>query len=376
MLFRSLLLFSCLSFFNATGIERVYGQERPPETIYESATQKFRFELLTQRKDVIWGFDFLPDNRIVFTERGGAVGILDLKNKSVTLLQGTPEVWVSGQGGMLDVRAHPSNPRKIYLTYSEPVGRGGTTAFASATLEGNRLVDFKKHFSAHEPNSESIHFGSRIEFDGKGHVFVTVGDRDQRKRAQDLGYHQGKVLRFHEDGSVPMDNPFVNKSGAKPEIWSYGHRSPQGLVRHPVTGELWLAEMGPRGGDELNLIKPGANYGWPVATYGKEYWGPSIGATAAPGTEPPVAYWVPSISPSGMTFYNGSVFPKWKGNAFLANLSGMHLRRLVVEGHKIVSQEPLFEGQGIRFRNVRPGSDGFLYVSTDDGRIARLVPAR
>jgi aldose sugar dehydrogenase len=349
-----------------------------PDAPYEAGGHSFRIEALAEREDVVWGFDFLPDGRILFTERGGAMGALDPKSGAVTAIQGVPKVWARGQGGLLDVRVAPGKGRtpRIYFAYSEPVGpETATTALASATLSGAELTQLRKLFSAHEPNSNTIHFGSRIELDGKGHLFLSVGDRDNRERAQDLAYHQGKILRLNEDGSVPKDNPFARRSGAKPEIWSYGHRSPQGLSRHPVTGELWMAEMGPRGGDELNLVKAGANYGWPVATYGREYSGPVIGVKEKEGVEPPVAHWVPSISPSGMAIYHGDAFPKWKGSAFLANLSGMHLRRIALGGRKVVAQEEMLKDLSQRFRQVRQGPDGYLYFSTDGGLIARLVPA-
>ncbi len=341
-----------------------------------SAATNFDLEKLTQLDDVIWGFDFLPDGKIIFSERQGKIKSFDLKSKAITEIKGAPKVWSHGQGGLLDIRVHPKT-QKIYMTYSEPVGDGATTALAVATLSGQELKDFKKLFSAQEPNSNRIHFGSRIEFDEKNHVFITVGDRDKRPHVQDLNFHTGKVIRINSDGSIPKDNPFAKTKNAKPEIWSLGHRSPQGLVRDPKSGELWEAEMGPRGGDEINLIKPGANYGWPIVTYGKEYTGGSIGeGSTKEGMVQPIAYWVPSISPSGMTIYNGNVFPEWKGNIFLGNLSGQHLRRLILDGTKVTGQEELLKDAGYRVRNVRPGPDGFLYFSTDDGLIARLVPAK
>jgi len=347
----------------------------PADQVIQSEAHHFRFELLAERDGSVWGFDFLDKNRMIFTERSGTVGILDLQTKIVTPLSGAPKVAARGQGGMLDVRVHPTQKSRIYLTYSEPgEGRSSTTAFSSAVLEGAELKNFKKYFSAHAPNSGTQHFGSRIEFDGNGHIFITVGDRGERSQVQDLGYHIGSVLRFREDGSVPKDNPFLNRKGARPEIWAYGVRSPQGLALRPGTDELWLADMGPRGGDELNLIKKGLNYGWPEVTLGREYHGPSIGEKSKPGMIDPVAHWVPSISPSAFTFYSGDKFSAWKGNGFLANLSGTHLRRLVFEGQKVVKQEALLEDVA-RFRNVRTGPEGFLYVSTDDGRIGRLVPA-
>ncbi len=341
---------------------------------FESDGQKIRVEVLTQRNDVVWGFDFLGDGKIVFTERKGAVNVFDPQSKSVTPLKGAPSVWAEGQGGMLDVRVHPKRKDQIYLTYSEPVGDGATTSLAIATLSGDTLKGFKKIFSAKAPNSNDIHFGSRIEFDGNGHLFVTVGDRNARDQVQNLGYHIGSTIRLNEDGSTPKDNPFFGKKNALPEIWSYGHRSPQGLARQPESGELWLAEMGPRGGDELNLIRKGANYGWPEVTQGREYSGAPLGVKSKAGMEEPVVYWDPSISPSGLAFYSGDAFPKWKGDAFLANLSSTHLRRLVIEKNKVVRQEKMLEGA--RLRSVRTGPDGFLYVSSDDGRILRLMPAK
>ncbi|WPU65869.1 PQQ-dependent sugar dehydrogenase [Peredibacter starrii] len=321
-------------------------------------------EVLVNHDDVIWGFDFLKDGRIIFTERSGKVFVVDPKTKKEVPITGFPKVYAVGQGGLLDVRVHPTNGF-IYFTYSEPVGEKATTAFARAKLQDNRLVEFKKLFSAHEPNKEDLHFGSRIEFDGKGHIFVTVGDRDNRERAQDLKYHQGKILRFNEDGTVPKDNPFVSTKDAKPEIWSLGHRSPQGLVMNQETQELWEAEMGPRGGDEINLIKKGANYGWPVVTFGREYYGPKIGeGNQKAGMENPVEHWVPSISPSAMTF--------WNKNIYLATLSGQHIHRLEMKDNKVVKQDELYKNLDWRFRNLRPGPDGKLYFSTDEGKLGRI----
>ena len=237
-------------------------------------------------------------------------------------------------------------------------------------------MDLKKIFTGNNLDADGIHFGSRLEFDDKGYLFVSLGERNVRERSQQLSFHNGKIIRLKDDGSIPHDNPFSRDTNAKPEIWSYGHRNPQGLVRDPKTGDLWSTEMGPRGGDELNLIKAGANYGWPVITYGREYYGPKIGeGTHKDGMEQPIAYWVPSISPSGMTIYHGEVFPKWKGNIFLGNLSGAHLRRLVLNDQKkVIHQEELLKSQNYRIRNVRSGPDGYRYISTDSGLIARLIP--
>lgn len=343
---------------------------------YISKEAKFKFEVLQQQNDVIWGFDFLSSDQIIFTERAGALRILDLKTKKITDIQGVPKVWAKGQGGLLDVRVHPKKKNLIFITYSELVENNkATTAFATAILNKNQLTQFKKVFSAEKPTDEEIHFGSRIEFDGRGHVFISVGDRNTRPNVQSLAFDTGKLHRFKEDGSIPKDNPFSQDKNAKASIWSLGHRSPQGLTRHPETGEIYLVEMGPRGGDEVNLIKRGANYGWPDVTYGREYYGPRIGVTEKAGTEQPLTYCVPSISPSGATFYSGSSFTNWKNNLFLGTLSGQHLRRVVLDKGKIVFQEELLADQSLRIRNVRTGPDGSLYLSTDDGKIARLVVA-
>lgn len=244
-----------------------------------------------------------------------------------------------------------------------------------ARLKGDSLIENKILISTNAISNNNIHYGSRIEFDREGHLFVTIGDRNERPRVQDLLYHNGKTLRLNLDGSVPKDNPYVNDKKALPEIWSLGHRSPQGLAIHPVSQALYLAEMGPRGGDELNIIKPKLNYGWPVVTYGREYSGFKVGdgITTQKGMEDPLVHWVPSISPSAITFYTGDKFPNWKNNLFVGCLSGMHLRRLVLDGDKVMVQEELLKDLSERFRNLRTGPDGYLYFSTDNGLIARIV---
>ncbi len=340
-----------------------------------TAFANYKTEVLFTQKDVIWGFDFLPDGKIIFTERGGKLYTHDPKLKTTTLIGGTPVVHAVGQGGLLDVRVHPKNGF-IYLTYSEEAGKNkSTTAVARAKLDGDKLTDFKKIFSADAPSSNDHHYGSRIDFDGKGHIYISVGERGERENVQKLNTHLGKIIRLNEDGSLPQDNPFVSNKKAKPEIWAYGLRNPQGLAMRPGTDELWEAEMGPRGGDEINLILPGKNYGWPVVTYGREYYGPKIGeGTKKPGVEEPISYWVPSISPSAITFYSGDKMPEWKGNIFLALLSGQHIHRVVLdEKNKVIQQEELFKDLDWRFRNVRTGPDGYLYFSTDEGKFGRVI---
>lgn len=341
--------------------------------------QSYVVELVTQQRGLMWSFDFLPDGTVLMTERSGKLTHFDPKTEKATPITGVPKVWEKGQGGLLEVRVHPGFERTkwIYLTYSEPVGDGdAATALGRAKLEGNKLVGFERLFRAEKPVSEGIHFGSRIEFDGKGSLFMTSGERNMRDWVQDLSHHVGKVLRLDENGKALADNPFSKNAKAKPEIFSYGHRNQQGLAFDSKTGELWEAEMGPRGGDELNLIKPGANYGWPVVTYGREYYGPKIGeGTSKPGMQEPVAHWVPSISPSGLAIYRGQAFPKWEGHALLACLSGMQLRRVALANGKAGAQEELLKDLDSRLRTVRVGPEGFVYLSTDDGKFLRIRPA-
>ncbi len=347
--------------------------------VFESEGQKFQIETLLERSDVIWGFDFLPDSQVLITERGGKLLRFDPKTSKVSTIKGVPKVAIGGQGGLLDVRVHPQfkSNQWVYLSYSEPRGDKATTALARAKLQNDQLIDLKVLFSGKEPSDNVIHFGSRIEFDGKGHVFFTMGDRYQADRAQDLSFHNGKVLRLNEDGSVPKDNPFVKKTGALPEIYSYGHRNPQGLILNSNSNELWEIEFGPLGGDEVNLVKPGLNYGWPVVTFGREYSGSKIGeGTAKAGMEPPVVYWTPSISPSGAALYQGDTFSKWKGNLFLGCLGTTHIRRIVLDGSRVVKQEELIKDLSLRVRHIRTGNDGTLYFSTDEGKLMKIVPAK
>lgn len=341
-----------------------------------NAAEKIRVENLTQREDSVWGFDFLPDGRLLFTERGGAFQAYDPRTKKVTAISGAPKVFAEGQGGLLDVKLHPGFEKNhwVYFSYSEPRdGKQATTALGRGRLEGNELKNVERLFSAEAVSKNDIHFGSRIVFDGPDTLYLSVSERNERDKAQDPNVHNGKLLRLTAEGKPHADNAYRPGQG-RPEIFTLGHRSVQGLALRE-NGELWEVEMGPRGGDEVNLIRKGINYGWPVITYGREYYGPKIGEEAKEGYEQPVAYWVPSISPSGADFYRGDKFKSWRGNLFLACLSGQQLRRLEFKGQKVVKQEAMLENMDKRFRMVRSGPDGFLYFSTDDGMIGRLVPS-
>ena len=329
-----------------------------------------------------WGLAFLPDGRMLVTERPGRMRIVTPDGKLGEPLQGLPKVETGGQGGLLDVAIDPnfSANATVYWSFSEADpegGRGNSTAVARGKLEADRLSGVQVIFRQAPKFASSAHFGSRLVFARDGRLFVTLGDRFARRDdAQLLGNHHGKVVRIESDGKVPADNPFVGKPGALPEIWSYGHRNVQGAAIHPATGELWITEHGPQGGDELNVAQAGKNYGWPVITYGAEYGsGAKIGeGTAKAGMEQPLTYWVPSIATSGLAFLTSERYPGWKGNAFIGGLRGEVLVRLELDGRKVVREHRLLQDLGERIRDVRQGPDGWLYVLTDspDGRIIRL----
>lgn len=344
---------------------------------YESEGQKFTVETIYSGTDVIWGFDFLNSkaaSELVFSEREGKLKYLDLKTNKFFEIAGAPKVFTDSQGGLLDVFVDHKN-NDLYLTYAEPVPEGATTSLFRGKLSLDRKkLDGSRLFQAAAMASGGQHFGSRIAIDKEGFIFMSIGERNMRERAQDLNSHQGKILRLSREGKAPADNPFVNTKGALPEIWSLGHRNPQGLVIDSE-GSLLASEFGPRGGDEINIIQKGLNYGWPIITYGKEYWGPAIGTTRKEGMQQPHFYWVPSINPSGIMIYHGTAFPKFEKNLFLATLAGNHLHRVVMDKNKkIIKEEKLLEDLGERFRQVRTGPDGLIYLSTDSGKILRLKP--
>ena len=345
--------------------------------LFQSEDVELEAVALYQGKDAIWGFDFLPDGRIIFTEREGKLRLFDPKTLKTVDVNGAPTIVARNQGGLLDVYLHPrfSENRIVYLTYSADVGGGMTTQLARAELDADALVNLTVLFSAEPPNNNDRHFGSRVVMSRAGNLYLSVGDRGDRDQAQNLGSHYGKILRLKQDGSVPDDNPFILEPGAKPEIWSYGHRNVQGLTIHPRTGEIWAQEHGPRGGDEINLIKKGQNYGWPVVTHGREYWGPTIGeGVEKKGMQAPIHYWVPSIAPSGLTFYYGKKIPHWQGSLFSGSLVLTHLNRLVIANNKVIKEERLLSALNKRVRAVKQGPDELLYFSTDDGSLIQIRP--
>jgi glucose/arabinose dehydrogenase len=341
---------------------------------------KVRIVTVAEGLEHPWGVAFLPDGRALVTERPGRVRLVGADGKLGAPLEGVPAVSVMGQGGLLDVQLDPdfAKNRFVYLSYAEPREGGNGTAVARGTLTERGIDGVQVIFRQDVTINGRHHFGSRLVFDRSGRLFVTLGDRNERARAQTLDSHIGKVVRIERDGKVPADNPFVGRSDAKPEIWSYGHRNVQGAALNPVTGELWTNEHGPRGGDELNRTLAGLNYGWPKVTYGVEYSGKTISdSPTAPGLEPPVHYWVPSIATSGLLFYTGNKFPKWSGNAFVGGLASQQLSRLEMDGNTVTSEEVLLKGVlNERVRDVEQGPDGFIYLLTDEdnGKLLRLEP--
>ena len=326
---------------------------------------------------VPWGIDFIDSNTMIISERKGRLSTLNLTSKVNRPIELPFQVFERGQGGLLDVAVYPDRSQgvELYFSYSARSGKGYTTYISKAGLKGAQLINHKLLFKAEPARRATRHFGSRIVF-LDGYVYFSVGDRGERKAAQSLSAHSGKILRIKPNGEVPLDNPFVGQKNARSEIWSYGHRNPQGLAVHPQTGLLWEQEHGPRGGDEINIIKKGANYGWPVITYGKEYWGPSIGeGEKKEGMEQPIKYFVPSIAPSGLEIYSSNVIKSWKGNVFSGALKLKHLNRLVIKDKKVVKEERLLKSLKQRIREVTQGPDGFLYLSTDSGQILRIRPA-
>jgi glucose/arabinose dehydrogenase len=347
---------------------------------YRSNEHSFRVVKVVEGLEQPWSLAFLPDGRMLVTEKAGRLrvvsqGVLDSKP-----VAGLPEVTVHGQGGLQDVVLHPefSKNQLVYFSYAARGGDGVGTELARGRLAAHRLEDVQVLFRQAPKGSRGQHFGGRIVFDRAGHVYLTLGDRGEMQRAQKPDDHAGSVIRLHDDGRVPKDNPFVGRAGWKPEKFTIGNRNMQGAALHPQTGVLWTHEHGPQGGDEINVMRPGVNYGWPVITYGANYGsGTRIGeGTQKPGMQQPLHYWVPSIAPSGMAFYTGDKFERWKGDLFVGALRDQMLVRVKLDGEKVVSEERLLKGVLGRIRDVRAGPDGFLYLLTDEsnGKLVRLEP--
>jgi glucose/arabinose dehydrogenase len=325
-----------------------------------------------------WAMEFLPDGRMLVTERPGRLWVR--AGETIREVRGLPEIRTGGQGGLLDVIAHPrfAENEFIYLSYAATYGDGFGTRIARAKLEGETLAEFTVLLEMSPPGSGGVHFGSRFAFDAQGYLYATFGERGDRDKAQQLDTLHGKIVRLFDDGRVPDDNPFTGRAGARPEIFSYGHRNPQGLVFDLVSGILWSHEHGPRGGDALHVVRPGRNYGWPLATYGREYFGPSIGDVPdrVEGVEQPVIHWTPSIAPCGLTVLHGGAFRGWQGNLFAGALAGQHLRRIELDGERVVHQEVLLQEAIGRIRDVVAAPDGTVWLAVDEGRggVYRIEP--
>jgi glucose/arabinose dehydrogenase len=347
---------------------------------FRSERHDFRLVPLIKGLEQPWSLAFLPDGRMLITEKAGRLRIVEQGKLLPQLIEGLPAVTVHGQGGLQDIALHPQFEKNqlLYLAYAARGADGVGTELARGRLAGERLEDVQVLFRQKPKGSRGQHFGGRIVFDRAGFLYLTLGDRGEMERAQRPDDHAGSVIRLHDDGRVPKDNPFVGRAGWKPEKFTLGNRNMQGAALHPGSGALWTHEHGPMGGDEINIMRAGANYGWPVITYGRNYViGTRIGeGTHKEGMEQPIYYWVPSIAPSGMAFYTAERFPRWKGNLFVGALRDRMLVRLELDGEKVVKEERLLRDAIGRIRDVRAAPDGFLYLLTDaaDGMLVRLEP--
>jgi len=335
-----------------------------------------KLELITDELEIPWGMDFLDNGDIIVTEKNGLIFRID-KNDKLIKIEGGPKSTETGQGGLLDVQLHPNfiENRWIYFSYNKKKNNKFTTAVSRFEFHNDNLKNEKLIFEALPYSNKRLHFGSRLEFDKEGYLYITVGDRGSRDiNPQDLSRHAGKVHRIYDNGDIPKDNPFYDKKNAIKSIFSYGHRNPQGMILNPFTNEIWTHEHGPRGGDEINIINKGLNYGWPVITYGINYSGTIItNDKKKEGMEQPLHYWVPSIAPSGMVFVEGSLYPSLNGNLLIGSLKFEYLHLCIMKGSEVISEHRLFED--MRVRNVKQRSDGYIFFSVEEpGRIYRILP--
>lgn len=347
------------------------------DNLVESEKLNYKIDTIATGLKNPWGLTFLPNNDLLVTERDGEIRIIRDNKLLDYKINGVPEVFTKGQGGLFEIQLHPDYKSNgwLYISYAAPGKGGGNTAIMRAKLGGFNLINKEVIFQAEPFLSGGNHFGGRMEFDKEGFLYFSVGERGNRENAQTLKNHCGKILRIHDDGSIPSDNPFVNTSGAKHEIYTYGNRNPQGMAIHPDTGEIWTHEHGPMGGDEINIVKAGANYGWSEVTYGKNYNGTTItDLTSKEGITDPLHYWVPSIAPCGMSFVSSDLYPGWKGNLLVGSLKFQYVARLELDGNKVIHEERIVENLG-RVRAITQGPDGYIYVSTEGpGMVVRLIP--
>ena len=364
----ALLLITCLSC--AQQVESEIKVESP-------ASLNYTTEIIVPDMNIPWGMAFLPDGGMLITEKSGE--LIHFKNGEKIKIGGLPEIYVRGQGGFMDIKLHPdyTNNGWIYFSYasSEGEGDGGNTAIMRAKLNANTLIEKQVLYKANPNTTKGQHFGSRIEFDNEGFLYFSIGERGERDiNPQDITRDCGKIYRLYDDGRIPGDNPFINSPNAKKAIYSYGHRNPQGMLKNPETGEIWVHEHGPQGGDEINIIQKGKNFGWPLISYGINYDGTSFtDLTSKEGMEQPLFYWIPSIAPSGFAFVTSDKYPDWNGNLLVGSLKFQYLERLVLENGKVIKREKLFDKIG-RVRDVVQAPDGYIYVAVEGKGILKIVP--
>ncbi|PQV47395.1 glucose/arabinose dehydrogenase [Jejuia pallidilutea] len=369
--FTLLLAIALISFYSCA-------QQEPSKVSAETPVKiNYVTEVVVPELDIPWGMEFLPDGSMLITEKAGT--LIHFKDDKKTIINGLPKVYVRGQGGLMDIKLHPDykNNGWIYFSYASAEGEddGGNTAIMRAKLNGNTVTNVEHLYKGVPNTKKGQHWGSRLEFDNEGHLYFSIGDRGNRDvNPQDITRDGGKIYRLHADGSIPEDNPFTDNNNAKQAIFSYGHRNPQGMALHPETGKIWVNEHGPKGGDEINIVEKGKNYGWPVISYGINYSGTKFTEiTEKEGMQQPLFYWVPSIAPSGMAFPTSSNYPDWEGSVLVGSLKFEYLERLVLKNNKVVKREKLFEGLG-RFRDIKQAPDGYLYAAVEGLGIVKIVP--
>lgn len=346
------------------------------ETI-QDVEEDYAYEVVTDQLEIAWGIDFFKDGSFLATEKEGK--LYYYQNKSLKEITNVPEILLKGQGGLMDVKIHPNFEENqwIYLSFADKGEKEdeGNTKIIRAKFDGTRLSNITQIYKATPNTSKPYHFGSRIEFDDQGYLYFSVGDRGNRdENPQSIERDGGKIYRLYDDGRIPEDNPFVNEPNAKKAVFSYGHRNPQGMEKNPFTGEIWVHEHGPKGGDEINIVQKGKNYGWPVISYGINYDGTSFtDKTEMPGMQQPMYYWVPSIAPSGMTFVTSDKYPELKGNLLVGSLKFLYLENCVLENNKVVKRERLFKNLG-RFRSVKQSPDGYIYAGVEGVGIVKMLP--
>ena len=352
-----------------------------PEQVIKSEKTTFTLEKVIDGLGIPWGLAFISESQLLVTERQGRIKLLNTSTRKLTPIKNAPDVLPDGQGGLLDVAVPPgfTTGDWIYFTFVREHDVGGVTVLARAKLSGNKLVQWQDLLETQSVTDTTYHFGSRIAFDEKDHVYFGVGDRGERPNSQDTSNHAGSVMRLTRDGRVPEDNPYIGRNDVLPEIWSYGHRNPQGMAYDVNNKRLWLIEHGPRGGDEINLVLPGRNYGWPIISYGEEYWGPiAVGeGTHKKGMEQPVKQYTPSIAPGSLLLYSGKAFPAWKGNLFAGALKLRHINRVTLSKKaKAINEERLLSKLGERIRALTESPQGWIYFSTDSGKVFVIKPVK